>query len=108
VIIQTKEDMNSLFIGIWNDMNNALIAGDKERALSYVAREARPKYGPVFDALMPDMTEIVASYSEPSLVSVSERISELGVTVRDSNGKKMLYLIYFVKSGDGVWRILTM
>jgi len=95
------------FRAIWDGMNRALLAGDKATALSYLTPGAQVKYAPVFDALLPHMAEIVASYSPLQRVSISETIGEYAVT-RVSNGKAYLFLIYFLKDEDGVWKLEAM
>lgn len=106
VVIEARDpaQMDQMFTAIWNGMNNALVAGDKPGAMTYINASAQRKFGPVFDVLMPFMTEIVASYSPLARSSLSPSIGEYGV-VRTFNGQKRLYLIYFLLDSDGVWRI---
>ncbi len=93
-----------MFRAMWNGMNNALVAGDKDGAMRYLNGSAQRKFGPVFDALIPFMSDIVASYSVLARASVSTAIGEYAV-MRTENGQKRLYLIYFLLGADGVWRI---
>ena len=95
------------FRAIWDGMNRALLAGDKATALTFLTVGAQVKYGPVFDALLPYMAEIIRSYSPLQRVSVSESIGEYAVT-RVSNEKVHLFLIYFLKDQDGVWKLEAM
>ncbi len=106
VVIEARDpaQMDQMFLAIWNGMNNALAAGDKDGAMVYLNLSAQRKFGPVFDVLMPFMPEIVASYSPLVRSSLLSSIGEYGV-VRTVNGQKRLYLIYFLLDGDGVWRI---
>jgi hypothetical protein len=76
-------------------------------ALSYLTPGAQVKYGPVFDALLPHMAEIVASYSPLQQVMVSENLGEYAVT-RTINGKIYLFLLYFLKDENGVWKLEAM
>lgn len=103
ITVQDAAQMDQLFKSIWDGMNSALIAKDKAKALQYLNRGAQAKYEPVFDALMPDFTEIVASYSPLQRVSISEEIGEYAVN-RTINGVDSIFFIYFLKDGDGVWR----
>lgn len=89
---------------IWGGMNDALIAGDKDRALNYLDDGAQAKYGPVFDVLLPHMPEIVASYSTLAKSSLNTDYGEYAVR-RQRGGKNSLYLIYFLRDPDGVWRL---
>lgn len=106
VVIEARDpaQMDQMFTAIWNGMNNALVAGDKDGAMTYLNLSAQRKFGPVFDVLMPFMGEIVSSYSPLVRSSLSSTIGEYAV-VRTFNGQKRLYLIYFLQDSDGVWRI---
>jgi hypothetical protein len=48
---------------VWSGMSTALAAGDKAAAMRYLDAFAQQKYGPVFDALLPNMLQIVGSFS---------------------------------------------
>jgi hypothetical protein len=61
----------------------------------------------VFDALLPQMPEIIASYSSLQQVSISSDIGEYAVN-RTINGENWIFLIYFLKDADGVWRLDAM
>jgi hypothetical protein len=93
-----------MFLEMWQGMNNALIAKDKTAALQFLMAGAQRKYSPVFDTLMPYMSQIVASYSPLARSEVSESIGEYAI-VRPYQGKRMLFFIYFLKGKDGIWRI---
>jgi hypothetical protein len=85
-------------------MNEALVRGDKSAALTYLNEGAKRKYLPVFEALKPEFPQIVASYSPLRRVSISEDIGEYAI-VRSFNGQNRLYLVYFLRDADGVWRM---
>lgn len=106
LVIQLKDamQMDQMFKAIWSGMNDALMAGDKAKALTYMNVGAKAKYGPVFDALLPFMPEIVGSYSSLQRASISSAIGEYAIR-RASNGVQKIYLIYFLQGGDGVWQI---
>ncbi len=81
-----------------------LLAGDKAVAMRYLNDTAKAKFGPVFDVLMPFMAEIVGSYSPLARSSITGDISEYAVK-RTEGGVPQLYLIYFLRGADGIWRI---
>jgi hypothetical protein len=99
--------MDAMFTTMWNGMNSALVAGDKEMALGYLTPSAQEKYGPVFEVLLPYMPEIVASYSSLQRVSLSSSVGEYAIT-RTIDGRNRVFLIYFIKEFDGVWRLAAM
>jgi hypothetical protein len=91
---------------IWAGMNDALRAGDRDRALSYLSDSAREKYAPVFDQLMPNMPAIIASYSPLQSVTLSPEIGEYAIN-RTLGGVNRLFLIYFARD-QGSWRLDAM
>jgi len=107
MVIFDPAERDRLFGDLWNGMNTSLVSGDHVSALKHLNAAARFKYGPVFTALRPHFAEIVASYSPLRQVSFSHDIGEYAVT-RMAEGQKRLYLIYFLKDGDGVWRLDSM
>ena len=88
-------------------MNNALLAGDKTKAMTYLNSQAQAKYGPVFDSLMPIFAQIVSDQSPLLRSSLSDSIGEYGVVTSNPNGNHV-FLIYFLKGTDGVWRLESM
>ncbi|MEO8035136.1 MAG: Ig-like domain-containing protein, partial [Acidobacteriota bacterium] len=106
VVVESSDlaQMDQMFRAIWNNFNNALIAGDKDGAMRYLNSSAQEKFGPAFDVLMPFMAQIVASYSPFARSEITNRIATYAVS-RVDNGQKRLYMIYFMLGRDGVWRI---
>lgn len=107
ISVQDPTQMDQMFKALWNGMNNALIAKNKAKALEYLNNHAKVKYGPVFDALMPYFAGIVGSYSPLQRVSISADIGEYAVN-RTIRGVNNIFLIYFLKDADGVWRLDAM
>ena len=108
ISVQDPLQMDQMFTAMWSGMNTALIAGDKTTALTYLNSQAQAKYGPVFDVLIPNMANIVASYSPLKRSSLSQNIGEYAIN-RTINGVNRIFFIYFLRGGDdGVWRIDTL
>lgn len=107
VVVNDPNHMDTLFTGLWDGMNNALLNGNVEQAIIYLDGGAKRKYQPVFEVLLPHMSDIVASYSRPHQISISSDIGEYAVTVPDGN-RHQLHLIYFLRNADGVWRLNAM
>ena len=99
-----RDQTDAMLRAVWNGMNSALAAGDKDAAMRHLNGEAQVKYGPVFDALMPHMPAIVASYSELEQISLTGDVGEYAIT-RTDGATKRLYLIYFMRDADGIWRV---
>ena len=107
VAVQDVGALDALFKSLWNSMNAALVAGDIPTALMFLDSAAQEKYGPVWQVLLPHMTEIVASYSPVQAISIASEIAEYGMT-RTVNGESRLFFLYFLKDRDGVWRLAAM
>ncbi len=107
IVLVDSATLDQNLRAVWSGMTTALTAGDKPTAMRYLDGSAQEKYGPVFDALLPNMPQIVGSFSAPQSVSLGDGIGEYGVN-RTINGQNRLFLIYFGRNGDGVWRLGSM
>ncbi len=103
----TADPIDVPFLLVWQGMNAALLAGDKATALTFLTPGAQVKYGPVFDALLPHMAAIIASYSPLQRVSISENVGEYAI-IRTIDGANHLFLLYFVKDDEGMWKLGAM
>ena len=99
--------MDQFFTALWGGMNAALINGDLNGAVAFLNQSAQRKYRPVFEALLPHMPAIIGSYSPLQQVSVSTEVVEYAVN-RTINGRVKIFLIYFLKDENGVWRLDAM
>jgi len=104
VRVRDPAEADEFFAHLWNGMNDSLRRGDMSAALTYLNTTAKAKYTPVFQTLLPQMPSIIASYSPPTRLSVTESIGEYAIT-RPYQGATRVYLIYFLQDADGVWRI---
>jgi hypothetical protein len=107
IIVQDAAEMDQRFGVLWSGMNDALIAGNKELALRYISEPARGRYGDAFDLLIPDYEQIVASFSPMERVALTGTMAEYAVT-RLRGNERHLYLIYFIRGPDGIWRLDSM
>jgi len=104
VMLTDPQQMDQLFNTLWTDLNQALVKGDINTATKHLDESAKQKYLPIFQVLQSHMLDIVTSFSPLQRVSVSEDIGEYAIN-RQSDGKNRLYLIYFLRDADGVWRV---
>lgn len=107
MVVNDSAQVDLKFNALWSGMNNALLVADKATALTYLSIPAQEKYGPVFDALQADYQQIISTWSPPMRSSTSGDIGEYGVVTTNA-GVRQLFLIYFVKGTDGVWRLDSM
>jgi len=85
-------------------MNAALAAGDLIGAQSFVTTFAAERYVPVWNVLLPNLPGVLASYSPVRGVFISGDVAEYAVN-RTLGGENYLYLVYFTRGRDGVWRV---
>ncbi|MFQ5487862.1 MAG: hypothetical protein ACE5ET_05380 [Gammaproteobacteria bacterium] len=107
IVVGDDQQLDQIFADIWNGLNEHLVQGDLDGASQYLNAAAQQKYRPVFEALLPYLPEIIASYSPLSRASISGDIGEYAIT-RTINGQNNLFLIYFLRDADGVWRLDAM
>lgn len=100
-------DLDQNFTALWNDMNSRLIRKDKVHALTFLSLPAQETFGPVFDALISRYAQIAASFSALQRSSLTTSTGEY-VVKRSVNYKNVVFFIYFVKGGDGIWRLDSM
>jgi hypothetical protein len=88
-------------------LTTALAAGNKTRAMQYLSAPAQIKYGPVFDALLPHMQQIVGGFSSLQSATLVGGYGEYAVN-RTINGVNGIFFVYFMQSDVGVWRLDAM
>ena len=104
---RSEAQMDAMFRSIWSGLTSALAAGDRELALRYLDGGARARYAPVFDTLMPEMAQIIPTFSPPAKGFITNNAGEYGVSRLDA-GVRYLYFVTFVQGADGVWRVNEM
>jgi len=102
--VSTTTARDSLFRSVWDTMNAALVRGDVNRALSMLNARAQEQYALVFNTLISEMPQIVASYSDPQFVGSATDYFEYAVN-RMIDGEDQIFFVYLVRDGDGVWRM---
>jgi hypothetical protein len=104
VVVHDADQLDATIKAIWAGMTQALTEGDARRAESFLTGVARGKFGPVFEALLPDMDRIVSSWSPLLRSWLIPGLAEYAV-VRPQGDHHAVHLIYFTVGEDGIWRI---
>jgi len=104
VEINSLDERDTLFIAVWNGMNDALLRGDLNEALVHLNARARQQYARALQGLLPDIPAIVGSYAPPLRVSVTANVLEYAVN-RMVDGEDRAFLVYLLRDADGVWRL---
>lgn len=92
---------------LWSEIRNALAAGDIERALKYFAPGARQRYRAVLGDIASALPATFASFPPISPTAVVNGDAEYFVALV-RNGRKYGYFLYFVRDGEGIWRLQSM
>jgi hypothetical protein len=107
IVVQDQQQLDQQLRQVWGEMTAALVRGDKASAMQYLNLQAKEKYGPVFDVLLPEMTQILGSFSDLQSVEIDGTVGEYAVN-RIINGINRIFFIYFLRDVDGVWRVDSM
>ena len=104
VIVQDKSELHLIFESIWQGMNSALAAGNRELALTFLSTDSHHLYGSLFDALIPFMAEIQADHSAIKPLSFGAVVTDYAI-LKVVDGNVRTHIINFKRNGDGLWKI---
>lgn len=85
-------------------MLDHLRARNIDAALDAISGGMREKYRAVFTALESNLPDVVGQLGTLKEGAISEEMAEY-VLVRGEGEQAQAFLIYFLRSEDGVWRI---
>jgi hypothetical protein len=88
----------------WDALNEALLRGDVEKAISFFSSSSREKYESALQLLLPRFHEILESYKSFQLTDAKDSYLEYALN-REIGGEDHVFLVYFVLDRDGIWRI---
>ena len=97
-------DMDAMLRGTYQGMLDKLKLGDVDGALNAVTGGVYEKYKTVFTALKPNLATIVDQLGAIQDGVIGSEMAEY-VIVRNTLAGPQAFLIYFIRSEDGVWRI---
>lgn len=104
VVVQSHADRDTLLRGIYTGMLDQLKAGNIDGALTAVSGGMRAKYQAVFTALQPSLPAVVDRLGTLQGGVFGPELAEYTV-LRNQNGVSRAFLVYLLRSEDGVWRI---
>lgn len=102
--ITVSHPKDSMLRGIYEDMLEDLRQGNIEGAVARFSGSSQEKYRGIFTTLQPDLPTIVNQMGMFDSGLMGEDWAEY-VLLREENGEPRVYLIYFLRGEDGVWRI---
>jgi hypothetical protein len=107
VVVEDPLAVDLMLRDVWAGMNAALSAGDTVKAQKYLSGEALARYASVFQDLGTQLPSIVQAVSPITKVELANDYAEYSAVRRVNNVNKV-FLIYFVRDGDGIWRVDSM
>ncbi|HEX8738905.1 MAG TPA: hypothetical protein VF925_02045, partial [Casimicrobiaceae bacterium] len=89
---------------VYEQMLTRLGAGNVTGALTAFTKSAYEKYEGIFNQLQPDLSTIVGQAGTITGMTFNLDVAELNV-VRDTADGPQQFMVYLIRSEDGVWRV---
>lgn len=106
IVVLDKGKLENSINATFGSYNEAMSSGSLSEALQYFHPRVRSRYQETLSSVISKAPAIESSLSSLRLVSMTGDFAELEGT-RRINGKNYIYLIYFAKDEDGIWRIYS-
>jgi hypothetical protein len=106
IMVQTAAEIGQQVLQTWNVLTDALRTSDLATALSLLTTTAAGRYGPAFEQLGSDLPSITDAFGTLSISYTSPEIAE-GVIARTVAGVDRAFIITFLKTRDGRWRVAS-
>ncbi len=94
---------------VWGGMKTAMINSDINQAANYFDEETRAKYVEIFSLISSQLSQLAADMRDIEPVYIGDGSAQYRIKrseILAGNEYDVTYYIYFVKSEDGIWRIL--
>ena len=104
--VVSKDDEIALISAQWQAMSQALISGDVEAAMAYIADYKLEDYQQLFTAMdAGELTAIFGNATEIYLQTLTDNLALCRVVRVESEGR-FTYPVRFIKGSDGAWKLL--
>ena len=104
VNVLSRDEMDALLRSKWEGMKGALGQGNINEALNYFIEDSKEEYQEIFELLASQLPALVSAMGEINMVEVKGNMAEYHIK-RFQRGLDISYFIYFIKDGNGIWRI---
>ena len=104
VNVLPREEMDNLLGNKWTSMIDALRRGDTKTALTQIATDSQASYKTMFSALSGQLSFILATAREFSLVTITDRVAKYKLLAIEG-GKTYSYEVIFIMDDNGLWKI---
>lgn len=106
VVITDPARDDAVIQALWQDMTDALRAGNQEAALVLFQPGSRPLYGEIFSALAEHMPEILDDFSVIHPIGISSEGAEYALAT--ATERPRIYIPVFTRTDAGLWAIDSM
>lgn len=103
-IVLDEAELKAVLESIWANVTTALSAGDVNGALSSMSTDMHYFYQPIFEALLPHMSEIVAGWSGIEPLTISNSYASYAV-LRVMNNQPRVFIVNFKRDRNGIWKL---
>jgi hypothetical protein len=104
IVVRIPQILQAKLLGIYDAMLTRLRAGNIAGAMTAFTGSAYDKYNAIFTQLQPSLAAIVDQLGEVKEVTFNGDLAELTLA-RDTPDGVRLFMIYMLRSEDGIWRI---
>lgn len=104
ILAASREVLDAMLRGLWSSYAAALVAGRVDLALASLPPLVAARYRPILEPLAPHFPQIVPTWSAPQTGLLADDLAEYAIG-RTIDGQKRLFFVYFVKDGQGLWRL---
>lgn len=105
VVVTDGATSDTLLRGVYQTLLERLRTGNISGALNTITGGMRPKYEAVFNALQSNLVTVVEQLGTLQAGAIGDDLAEYVLLRTHPDGTARAFLIYFIRSEDGVWRI---
>jgi hypothetical protein len=103
IVVLSPAALQAKLKGIYDGMLTRLQAGNVQTALTAFTGSARDRYGAVLTALQPTLPSIIDQLGDLTEFTFGIDLAELSVVRATPDGPRR-FLLYLLRSEDGIWR----
>ena len=107
IVVRIPQILQNKLLAVYDGMLTRLRAGNVPGALAAFTGSAYERYRGILTDLQPSLAEVVDQLGEVQEVTFSDDVAELTI-VRSTPDGPQAFLIYMLRSEDGIWRIDAM
>jgi hypothetical protein len=105
VTVQSFAAIDAVLTKQWNGFADTLATGDIERALTFLAADdVRYRYRGPITLIRENLARYAAGIRDIHPVFINDRLANY-LLIRNENGSRRAYHIYFVPDANGIWKI---